>query len=122
MIKIKTGEFEVLESCSFLASGPGETEIVVSRESEFIKVLLLFQRSDDPGHTIVPSIVDSTTLRLVMTNWDNVLGTGFAEPFPVGTFEGRPIYISIQVNRAAQSGEVRLVNFTAYLGDEVRNG
>jgi len=126
-MKVTSQNKELLDSRTFLALGLGETVVSIGEGPEKLRFVLNFVQDEEKPDKekkqqlkFEPS--GKNSLKITLTNWDNVLGTTFKEPVEVGTFSGKMLFIMILVKKAGSVGEVREVNFSAYLGDEVQDG
>ena len=117
-MKITTGQKELLESASFLATGLGETVITVG-EQEPLRFLLNFVEDAGGKVEMKWEAVDDKTLRITLNNWSNPLGTTFREPIEVGSYQNRRLFIMLFICKAGDEGQNRAVTFSVYLGEKV---
>jgi len=64
---------------------------------------------------------DDFTLRLTLVNFNDPLGAGTTVPKSVGVLQGRQLYIHYRVYHLEESAD-KLIHYTLYQGEEVRNG
>ena len=119
-MKIKTGGKELFESETFLALGLGETVITIGDGPEGLNFIFEFVKGDKQD--LSWKTVDSNSLKLILTNWDDHLGTTLVEPVEIGTFENRQLFILFYVKKAGKDGQLREVTISLYLGEEVHGG
>lgn len=121
-MKIIFGDKELLESQTFLSIGLGETKVSLGREAETLNFILDFVQEEGKGQKFEVQPVDNQTLKLRLINWDNALGTTLTQPIEVGRFNRRKLYLLIYVKKAGSQGQIREVTFSAYLGEEAKDG
>ena len=119
-MKIETGGKELFESEAFLAIGLGETVITLGDGPEALKVIFDFVKGEKQA--IAWETVDSKSLKLTLTNWDNNLGTTLVNPVEIGTFRNRQLFLLFNVKKAGNEGNLREVTVSLYLGEEVQGG
>ena len=124
MISINSQGKDLLDSKSFLALGLGETIVSLGKGSETLRFILDFieDKDKDKEQGIEWVVVNDKTLRIKLTNWSNTLGTTLTKPVEVGTFQHRKLFLILFVKKAGDKGQIRLVTFSAYLGEEVQDG
>ena len=123
-MRIETGGWDLLKTETFLAVGLGETTIAIDEGPETIRFILNFVETEDDekASSLRWDPIDSTALRLTLTNWSNPLGTTLMEPVEVGTYDNRKLFALLFVQKAGAEGQLRSITFSLYLGEEVHNG
>ena len=96
-MKIETGGKELLESETFIALGLGETVITIGEGNEELRFVFDFVKGEKGDKPIILNVVDTKSLKLTLTNWDNPLGTTLVGPVEVGTFKNRQLFILFYV-------------------------
>ena len=122
-MRIKTADKELLESETFLALGLGKT--VVEFDEGDGAIQLIFNFSEDKSSkqaTAEWNAVDSTTLNILLTNWNSPTGLTLTEPVEIGTYRGRQLFMVFSVVRISTPDPLRKVSLFLYLGEEVQNG
>ena len=113
---------ELLDSKSFLISGLGEFSIDMDGAEDTISFIVDIKKADEGKEKLEFIPIDSSTLRIILTNWNNPLGTTLTEEIEVGTYDGRRLYVLFSVKKVGDKGEIRSFIFSAYLGEEVQDG
>ena len=121
-MKIETDGKELLESKVFLAIGLGETVVTLGDDQEMLSFIFNFAEDENKKEAITWDVVDTRTLKVTLSNWNNSLGTTLVEPVAVGTYQKRRLFILFHVKKAGTSGQIREVTFSLYLGEEVQVG
>ena len=121
-MKIRTGGKELLESATFLALGLGETVVTIGSERERLNFVFNFEEEEGKKEAIKWEAVDTKTLKITLSNWNNTLGTSLVEPVRVGTYQERQLFILFYIKKAGMEGQNREVTFSLYRGEEVHVG
>jgi hypothetical protein len=112
----------LLETLTFIMPGLGTTTVVLGEGAESLTFLLNFEKVADKEENLAFESVDKTTLKLVFTNWENILGTGLMEPIEVGTFRKRKLYLLLFIRKIGSKADQKLVTLSFYSGEEVPDG
>lgn len=120
--KVTYQDKQLLGSINFLTFGREETRIELEYLNEKIFFIIEFLLDDTKQMKHEFVTLDSQTLKLRLTNWENTLGMGFANPIDVGTIAGHGFYMIIWVKKAGTKSACHEVTLSAYIGDEVHNG
>ena len=118
-MKITTGGLELFKTTTFLASGLGETVVVVDDDPEPVRFVLDFVEDADGSIGIETKKEGAKTLRITLNNWSNPVGTTFLEPVDVGVYNKRLLFLLFSVHKVGNTGQVRAVTFSLYLGEKV---
>ena len=122
--KITTGDKELLLTETFVALGLGETAIVIDDDSggrpKSIQFILNFVETDDAKGNIDWEIVNATTLKVTLANWNSPLGATLMAPVEVGIHEGRQLFLLFTIRKTGEKGQLREVTFSLYLGKAVQ--
>lgn len=87
---------------------------IVRGELKFI-----FEFKNDSGTPrLQGEALSTTTLKLMLYNFDNPLGAGTNNPIEVGTLQNRKLYITFTVY-AFNPSSVKTVHFTFFLGESI---
>lgn len=122
-MKIKIGEYEVLETGSLVAIADESVEFNI--EGDILKTLrLLFENNEKSKEQEVKAEIpenDKNTVILKFTNFNNPLGIGNGIPLPLGNYKGRPLFFNYRIySLNDKSG--KHIHYTWLLGKEVENG
>jgi len=120
-MRIKYQEKEVFETETFLSPGC-EVEVYIGNGNNSLKLILEFVDSDENEHNFQLVPIDNKSLRVILKNWNNPLGTSFIEPIEIGTLSHRKLYILLLVRKVGSQGDVREITLSSYIGEEVQNG
>jgi hypothetical protein len=112
----------LLETLTFIVPGLGATTVILGEGAESLTFVLQFEKVSEKPEGIAFESVNNTTLKLIFTNWENVLGTGLLEPLEVGTFRNRKLYLLLFVRKIGSKADQRLVTLSFYSGEEVQGG
>lgn len=109
--KIKTGEYQVLESGVFHAISGAETVI----EIDDLKLVISFEDVQEGNSKIESSVPDVKTLRLRFINFSKGLDVGNTEPLEIGTFDepGLVLYMSYRI-RSLPNTAIRTFEYTFF--------
>lgn len=118
-MRVKTGKYEVLDSVSFIAPTLGESSLRIEGEGEAIDVVLEIDAHPEASQSVRFESPDSSTLRIVATNWNNSFPTTFKEPARVGTLGQRELFIMLSVTKLGSLGDISHVILTSYLGGQL---
>ena len=112
---------ELLESKSFIVYEGGETSFELSYKGETITLILEFIDDKQKKQNISFNVLESggTKGKLILTNFNSPLGTGFSKLQKAGTIGGRELWLTILIN---QIGSIKHVVISFYLGEEVQHG
>lgn len=119
VMKITTGERELLESTCFLSTGLGETTITFGDQEEPLCFILNFVEDEGGKPETKWEPVDKKTLRVTLNNWNNPLGTTLVEPIEIGSYKKRRLFVLFFVCKAGAEGQIREVTLSLYLGERV---
>ncbi len=114
LVKIISGDYEVIASGSFLTANADSAEIYIADlcfELRFHKTngpLLMKASSDNSGKKIT----------LDLDNFGSLLGSGSSKPLEVGTAQNRKLYFSFKIN-AYDQDSIKEVVYTFYLGGKI---
>lgn len=121
-MEIQYQEKVLYESKTFLSPGDGELEITIGPDNDLIKLILEFINTDKKEQRFDFDQIDNRTLKIILSNWNNSLGTSFVEPVEIGTLFHKKLFILLLVRKIGAQGNVREITFSSYLGEEVQNG
>lgn len=122
-IKIKMGEYEVLQSGSVIAIEKEPVEFYIE---DLIVVLEFKSSEEDTSMKIKSTIADNKKLNLVFWNFDNELGCGIACPVVIGHLKDRELSLLVRFSSLSSGGkEIKYTWLTRNISlntDEVNNG
>lgn len=122
-MKITYDNLELYDSESFICLGLGETTVRLGDATEKLTIVFDFQSVTGKQEGEVRfELVDSITLRIVLTNWNSPLGATLTQPLKGGELFGRELLLAFSVRKVGAVGEFREVQISAYLGREIKNG
>ena len=123
-MKITYTDKTLLESCSFLTLGLGETRVQIGESDlETLTFVFDFMKDDSVKEANFKTVkIDNKTLKLELKNMNSSLGTTLKKEILVGTFKKRKLFMIFLVAKAGQFEEIRLVTVSFYLGEEVPDG
>lgn len=124
MLTVRTGEWDVLASGSYIAPLSGDTSFIIKSEREELTFVfeLKTDKNEEEQQQFHIAVENEFKARFKLVNWNNVLGGGLTEPLHIGTFDDRELYVFFVIQKLGSQGEARLIIFNAYLGAEVENG
>jgi hypothetical protein len=110
--RISTGNRKVIHSGVFITWGSDPTVMEIAGG---LKLIFAFANDkENPGKQFVTGdVLDDHTLRLTMTNFNNILGTGTSEPVRIGETNGKDIHLAYRVH-AIGGAEDKTVQYTVY--------
>lgn len=113
VVKIRTLGRDVLASGTVLVHDSQDVEMSIG------PVRFVFAFVTDPAlSTVIQHKVEGDTLTLSLTNFRGQ-GAGTSQPFEVGFWEGRRMYVSLSVNTFPPPNPTRILYYTFALGDPV---
>ncbi|MES2281715.1 MAG: hypothetical protein V4542_09915 [Pseudomonadota bacterium] len=122
MIAVNTGGKDFLASEEFFALGDGYTSITLGPEGESLTFILNFQKNKEPSQHTETVVVSPTSLRFDLSNWDSTSLMSWTEPFEVGSYNGRDLYMLLSVTMHVPSPVSRRILVVFYLGEESTDG
>jgi len=75
-------------------------------------------RTDSEGQRIEREVFSESTLKLIVYNFNNTLGTGTTSPIDIGIISGRKLYLAFLVGSLSETA-IRTVTYTFFLGETV---
>jgi hypothetical protein len=124
-IEIKFGELELFVSGVFLASAEKESALELFYKDDSLKIILVFDNSDpSKGLTNKGEVIDSRTLKVILYNHTNSLGTHTTKPFYIGGIGNRKLYWYYRVAQLSSKKDVSdaetilEIAYSFYLGSE----
>lgn len=119
MEKIEIGDYEVLESGCVTSI---QNQDILFSLSDNIKIRIQFNSTDSKEQTMNLKLNDdSTELTVELSNFNNPLGTEFANAIEIGKFQGRKLSMHVKVIGMRDSMN-RVVFYTFLLGGLINNG
>lgn len=120
--KIESGPAEIITSGTVIGFSRNPITITFGSSNETLKII--FEFKDEEGKEdirVESSIVDPQTLKFILINFKNPLGTGSPAPMPFGSLDGRQIYLHYRVYPLG-AGD-KMLHYSIYKGEEVsKNG
>lgn len=123
-MEVTFGELELYDTKTFICLGLGETKIVIGEENEKLTFIFDFRNSDeiDVRESLKLEFLSDTSVKLILTNWNNPVGTTLLEPFTGGELFGREFVLIFSIAKVGYNGQYRSVTLSAYLGKELARG
>lgn len=114
IIKIKTGDYEVLASGQFIAISNAISSIELKKDSDQVTFEFEFQEDETKKPVIKSEDINPTTLKIKFLNFDSTLGIGNTKPLEVGTFGGKKLFFSYRIFNLSDR-TLRTLEYTFYL-------
>ena len=106
--KIKTGEYEILNSGVFHVVEDENTTITFND----INVVLIFEKNDDGKQALNFKITDSKNTELKLLNTHG-LGYGTVKPFQIGESNNKKLFLTF-ITRSLNDSYLRTFEYTLY--------
>jgi len=121
-MKIKCGNYEVIDSGVIIAIKDKPIEITLKDEIEgdFKFKLSFVTDFNDKSMITKFNAVDSFTMKIEFANFDNVQNAGNQELVLLGTLQHRNLYFNYRIFDLADVGKTLMYNF--YLEKEITHG
>ena len=104
-----------------IANGVAHTFDRDNFEIEIRNLKIIFEFvTDGSGQKLEQKTVSETSLKLLVYNFDNILGTGTISPIQIGTVSNKKLYLAFVVHCLSEKS-IRTITYTFFLG-EVVNG
>ena len=118
-IKAKVGELDVLSSGTVIGFKDKPLEITIDAGPDSLTFELIFKFVANEQRSTNMSVAGPKRAKIELTNWENAIGTGITEPYHVGNFNGRNLYISFVHFVVGETKVIQLLHFTFYLGEKL---
>ena len=115
--KIESGPAEIIDYGSVITfSG---NPIKLNYKDLNITIIFDFKLDETNRETYVDSsVLEPTTLKLTLYNFDDSLGAGTNKPMKIGKYEGRRLYLQLRVY-SLKGSQDKTLQYTIYKGEEV---
>ena len=121
-MKILTDDKELLESETFLVLGGEKAVVEFGDSTETLRFIFNFSEDKRKKKTWANwNAVDSQTLNIALTNWNDPVGQTLNNPAEVGIFKNRQLFMAFVVAKLKTTASLRRVTLFLYLGKEVQN-
>lgn len=120
MIKIESGQAEVIASGTVIAFSGDPINITFGSQNETLKLIFEFKDEEGKGKESIrvdANQLDPKTLKLTLFNFKNSLGSGTSKPIPIGSLDGKRLHIHYRVY--SLTGSDKMLHFNIYKGEEV---
>lgn len=120
-IIITNGTKKLIGNGVIIIDAKDATTITLNENNEVITLIIKFTNTDDKQTKKHASVLNKTTLEIEFSNYNNALGNYTKEFWRIGQFIGRGLYWSYSI-AGLQQGNMKKLEFSFYLGEEVANG
>jgi hypothetical protein len=119
-IQITTGVegYKVLDSGTLITF---RNEPVTFQLANDLKIRMSFRNDGSGQQRLDYNVISPHELELVLTNFNNSLGSGNAQPLPLARLDNRQVYLNFAVYAFDESSN-KIVHYTWYSREEVANG
>jgi hypothetical protein len=121
---VKSGNLELVSGGSFLSESDKEVTIILESNVESPLNLIFRFKNDNSNKDKLhrdAKAVNDTTLDITFTNYNSVLGSFNKELWEIGTIAHRKLFMAYVIYGFNDS-RIKKIDYTFYLGEEVRNG
>jgi len=118
-MKIKVGQFDVLETGSLVGIDNEPIEFTLDETSQYI-IRMVFTTTPDGQTAARADLYGKNGVLFTFTNYNNSLGLGSIIPIRVGQIKSRELYLAYRIY--CLDGTAKHLHYTWYLGKEVKNG
>jgi hypothetical protein len=119
-MKIKIGDFDVLESGSIVGNESEPTDFILNEEHDFIVRFVFLVEDSNSDRRVKADKFGAKGIQLTFSNYNNSLGTGNAIPVRLGNYNNRELFINFRVYSLSHGG--KLIHYTWLLGKGVKDG
>jgi hypothetical protein len=121
-IQIKNGDNDLLACGVFLVKWSLPTNLEVNVDNEHLTLIFKFENNEtDSQIKKEAKEINSTTLEIVFTNYNNSLGNYTKDLWEIGNIKNRKLFLSYVITGLPE-GNLKQVDYTLYLGEGVTNG
>lgn len=120
-MKITTGQenYEVLDTGTIITF---KDEPISFQIAPDLKIVMSFNTDKDvKDQKMDYKAVSNNELEIILTNFNNSLGTGNAAPLPLAKINNKQVYLNFVVYAFDEKSN-KTVHYTWYLREEVANG
>jgi hypothetical protein len=122
-IEIKSGIFDLIASGTFITYPSDFVSLTLKSNEEPLIFIFKFENSETDKDKVKKALrqIDSNTLELTFTNYNNSVGNYTKKPWAIGTLFKRRLYIAYLIS-GISGVDYKKVEYSFYLGEEVANG
>lgn len=116
-MKITTGpnDFEILDAGTVISF---KDEIVTFKLADDLKIAMRFKNDKSVSEQKMDFVeVNSTSLEIILTNFNNPLGTGNAAPLALAKINGKRVYLNFIVHALDETAN-KSIHYTWYLRED----
>ncbi|MCZ7399674.1 MAG: hypothetical protein O8C62_08375 [Candidatus Methanoperedens sp.] len=123
IVKIESGPTEVIASGDIISFSGNPITLTFGSPNETLKII--FEFKDEEGKDdlrVEANTSDAQNLKVTFFNFKNPMGSGSVKPIPIGSLDGRRIYIQYIIYALTYSKD-KMLHFNIYKAEEVsKNG
>lgn len=117
-VRIKSGNTKVIASGTVISYNNNPIEISFGLGGNALKLIFDFKNDKKQNERrIEAKQLGNNELKILLLNFNNLLGTGTAKPILIGTLSGKKISINFKVQDNDKTSKT--LHYTIYLGEEV---
>lgn len=124
-ITIKNGNLDLFISNSIIvdANKPTSLKLAGDENESDIELIFKFKNRNENNDKVDREVnfIDDTKMEITFINFNNLLGTYSSSIWELGDIKKRKLYLYYLVRDFVQT-EMKQLDFTFYLGEEVSNG
>ena len=121
-MKILTDDKELFKSETFLVLGGKKAVVEFGDSTETIRIIFNFSENRHKKKAWAEwNAVDSQTLNIALTNWNDPIRQTLNDPAEIGIFKKRQLFMVFEVAKLKTNASLRRVTLFLYLGKEVQN-
>ena len=120
-IKIKTGNFDILNSGHIIQIINEPIKIILKGKTESALNFIFYFKDDkkDKEYVTNYNLIDEFTLEITFINFNSPLGTGNTELIDLGSIDNRKLFFNYRVYSIKNLGKT--LHYCFYLGNEIQN-
>jgi len=119
-MKIKIGEFDVLDSGTVIGNDNEPTDFIMNEAVDFVVRFVFVTDASTKEWSVKADKHGKRGVKLTFTNYNNSLGIGNILPIKIGKFTKRELFINYRIYSLTSGG--KLIHYTWLLGKEVADG
>ncbi|AZJ32737.1 hypothetical protein SAMN05444344_1528 [Tenacibaculum mesophilum] len=121
---IKSGDYDLVSNGTVITEESKDLEIELkAQDDNSLTLILKFNTDDSEKNELKRSakVLNDTTLEILFTNYNNVLGSYNKKLWKLGTLANRKLYFTYVIYGLTDSN-LKRIEYSFYLGEEVNNG
>jgi len=125
--KIKNGDLDLVSSGTIVINSKNPTSITLTDDGDPIELIIKFDYSESKEPNSVIRNGGANITEILLTNFRDPIGVVSSIPWPIGYAFNRELLFLYQISshfdeRFDKESQIKVMNYSFYLGKEVTNG